>query len=245
MSDHETLRQLDELIQSRSILLHPFYIAWQRGELTRAQLATYATAYYPHVAAFPSYLEAAAAAHDPAVRAELEQNLADERCNPKSHAELWLDFAAGLGLDRAAVIAAAPHAAARATVDTFTRLTGGETAGAVAALYAYESQQPEVSRTKADGLREHYGMDDDHALAYFQVHAEADVQHREGERNALRRCLDSGATPEVILESARMALDAYWGLLDGICEAAGVPAVRGHGWRDSTSARSTTRCERG
>ena len=57
---HDTLTALDALIQSRSILQHPFYVAWQKGTLTREQLATYARVYWPHVAAFPSYLEAAA-----------------------------------------------------------------------------------------------------------------------------------------------------------------------------------------
>ena len=61
MRPDETLRCLDELIQSRSILSHPFYQAWQRGELTREQLCTYAATYYPHVAAFPGYLARASA----------------------------------------------------------------------------------------------------------------------------------------------------------------------------------------
>ena len=57
MRTEETLRALDDLIRERSILQHPFYRAWQRGELTRAQLATYSRVYYPHVAAFPNYLK--------------------------------------------------------------------------------------------------------------------------------------------------------------------------------------------
>ena len=57
MRTEETLRALDELIRERSILQHAFYRAWQRGELTRSQLATYSRVYYPHVAAFPNYLE--------------------------------------------------------------------------------------------------------------------------------------------------------------------------------------------
>ena len=223
MNPQETLSQLDQLIQSRSILCHPFYVAWQRGELTRGQLATYAEVYYPHVAAFPGYLHAAIdAADDPSVRQELERNLADEIANPKPHPELWLDFAAGLGLDPASVAGAEARTAAVHMVNTFDRLAQGDTAAALAALYAYESQQPEVSRQKSEGLRLRYGVDGPDTLAYFEVHAEADIQHRDGERQAILRCLADGASPEVILESAEQALDAYWGLLDGICEKAGI-----------------------
>ena len=31
MTPQQTLSHLDALIQTRSILLHPFYIAWERG----------------------------------------------------------------------------------------------------------------------------------------------------------------------------------------------------------------------
>ena len=223
MDRRNVLDTLDELVRERSILQHPFYVAWERGELTREQLATYARAYYPHVQAFPRYLEAAIAqADDPACRAELQRNLADERSNPKAHHELWLDFADVLGQDRHEIATAAPKPFAQATVDTFERLTRCNSASGLAALYAYESQQPEVSCRKMAGLREFYGLPDAQGLAYFEVHATADIDHRAGERNALARCLDDGASPEMVLGAAADALDAYWGLLDGICVEAGV-----------------------
>jgi pyrroloquinoline quinone (PQQ) biosynthesis protein C len=80
-----------------------------------------------------------------------------------------------------------------------------------------------VSRQKADGLRKFYGIQDSRTLAYFEVHAEADLQHRAGEREALARCLDSGSTEDAILEAAGQTLEAYWGLLTGICKQAGIP----------------------
>ena len=224
MNPQDTLDRLDQLILSRSILRHPLYVAWQHGELTAEQLATYARVYYPHVAAFPRYLEAAIdSADDPLVRAELERNLADELMVPKAHNELWLDFAEGLGLDREYVASADRHPAAEAIVRAFDRLTGDGSARALAALYAYESQQPEVAREKMDGLRRNYGVDSPTALAYFAVHAEADIHHRQGERQALLRCLEDGASAEAVLDSAAEALEAYWGLLDGVCAEAGIP----------------------
>jgi pyrroloquinoline-quinone synthase len=223
MRPDETIRFLDELIQSRSILAHPFYVAWQRGELTREQLATYASFYYPHVAAFPGYIERARnRAVNPVVRAELQDNLADELTNPAPHDQLWLDFAEELGVDRATLAAAHPRPAAAAIVETFNVRTSGDTAGALAALYAYESQQPEVAKQKVAGLRERYGVTDAKSLAYFEVHAKSDVRHSEGERQSIMQCLADGASHESVMESASEALNAYWGLLDGICEEADI-----------------------
>jgi pyrroloquinoline-quinone synthase len=219
------LRALDELIRERSILRHPFYQAWEKGELTRAQVGVYARLYYPHVRAFPTYLEAVLEhARDPGIRAELLANLADERANPAPHDALWLDFAEGIGLDRDEVAAAEPHPAARAMVETFAGLARESLPAGLAALYAYESQQPEVSRTKADGLKSVYGIAEPSALAYFEVHEAADVRHRRGERDGLAACLEAGTPPEVLREATGRALDAYWGLLDGVCQEVGLRA---------------------
>ena len=223
MHRYDPLDDLDALIQSRSILQHPFYVAWQQGDLTREQLATYARVYWPHVCAFPSYLESALrTTDDPVARATLQDNLDDERSNPRPHPELWLDFAESLGQSRQSVIDSEAHDAAERIVETFSRLARSSTAEGVGALYAYESQQPDVSSQKRDGLRGHYGIDSDRALAYFDIHAKADVVHSQGERDVLRRCLDSGVDPTTVLGATVDALGAYWGLLDGVCEEADI-----------------------
>lgn len=224
MASPDVLRELDEMIRERSILRHPFYQAWEKGTLTREQLATYAQIYYPHVRAFPEYLRAAIRhTDDPMIRTELEDNLEDELGNPAPHDQLWLGFAKGLGVGREEITEAAAHPAAQALVDTFENLADRSVAAGLAALYAYESQQPEVSCTKLAGLRGHYGVEDPEALAYFEVHKAADVRHRQGERDALAACLDAGVGADVLKDATRQALDAYWGLLDGICAETGVP----------------------
>lgn len=223
MNAASVLAELDQLIARRSILQHPFYQAWTEGRLTRADLATYARVYYPHVAAFPGYLERTLATTDDAeIRAELSENLREELGEPKAHPELWLDFARGMGAVTEAVRTASPIAETGSAVATFERLASQSTAAGLAALYAYESQQPEVASTKATGLTERYGCEDAATLAYFHVHTEADQRHRDGERHSLERCLDAGATREEILGAAGEALDAYWHLLDGVCREAGI-----------------------
>ena len=226
MERAQVLDRLDGLVESRSILDHPFYVAWHQGELSRDQLATYARVYYPHVAAFPGHLEEALKrATEPVVRDELARNLADELGRPAPHPELWLDFAEELGLDRDQVETSPPHPAAVRMIDTLRSRAMESTAGALAALYAYESQQPEVSETKMEGLERYYDVSSRKGLAYFAVHAILDREHRGGERRAINCCLDQGADAEDVLGAADDALSAYWNLLDGVCEEAGVPMV--------------------
>jgi pyrroloquinoline-quinone synthase len=220
----ETLAALDRRIADRSILNHPFYRAWQAGTLTREQLAGYAREYYPHVEAFPRYLEAAlATTQDVTLRTELADNLREELSVPAPHPALWLDFAHGLGGDAEEIRSAQPTSATATTVARFEELCRKGPGAALSALYCYESQQPRVAAEKAKGLAERYGVSDPAALSYFTVHAEADIRHSEGERHAIAHCLETGATTsDEILAAADQALDAYWSLLDGICASNGV-----------------------
>ena len=72
------------------------------------------------------------------------------------------------------------------TIAEFRRTTReGSVAEGLAALYAYESQIPEVSKTKREGLGTFYGIVDADATRFFSVHEEADVWHRQVEREAL------------------------------------------------------------
>ena len=224
MYSSDVVQAIDSLIEERNILKHPFYVAWECGELTRDDLAVYARIYYPHVAEFPCHLEAVrAGCSDVVIEDTLNDNLYDERHEPKPHDELWLDFAASLDLDRDGVRSQQPHLAAAGIIETFGRLASASTASGLAALYAYESQQPAVSKAKKDGLIRHYRFDDAEGTAYFDVHAITDISHREGEKEGLVRCLNAGASSDEVLDATRQALDAYWALLDGVSDEIGLP----------------------
>jgi pyrroloquinoline-quinone synthase len=88
-------------------------------------------------------------------------------------------------------------------------------AEAVAALYAYEAQVPEIASTKIDGLRKFYGIEKPAALAYFAIHEEADKAHREAWRAWLDEHADSSCNDEVVA-TANEALGALWGALDAV-----------------------------
>src|SRR3972149_3698320 len=54
----------------------------------------------------------------------------------------------------------------------------GSPVEAVAALYVYEAQVPEIAAKKIEGLRRFYGVSEPKGLAYFAGHEQADGRHR-------------------------------------------------------------------
>ncbi len=105
MTVQEFFACLEQKIAASDLLCHPFYKAWSAGWLTRADLRDYACDYYHHVEAFPTYLEVLAARlPDGELRRAVEANrrheMGDEERHEPCHAELWLDFAAGMGAPR-------------------------------------------------------------------------------------------------------------------------------------------------
>ena len=173
------IADIDALVASRSLLSHPFYQAWSRGELTLDTLRDYAQQYFRHVDAFPTYLSAVhSGTQDAATRRHVLSNLMDEEAGNPNHPELWLRFAEGVGATRDDVKAAEPWTETSNLVGTLRDICrNGTTAEGLAALYAYESQIPAVAESKIHGLEAFYGIHDSESLAYFRVHIEADREH--------------------------------------------------------------------
>ena len=218
MTKNEFLSALDNLIAENHLLKHPFYQLWSQGKLTRENLREYAISYYPHVAAFPTYVSGVhSGCEDAALRQELLENLIEEERGTENHPALWRRFAAALGAD-ASELAAAPRTPEVAdAIAEFRRAThDGSVAEGLAALYAYESQIPEVSKTKREGLGAFYGIVDEDATRFFSVHEEADVWHRQVEREALGRIADTPEAREKALAAARRCCDALNRALDGV-----------------------------
>src|SRR3954468_8874881 len=179
MTQQQFFSQLEARIAKYDLLCHPFYKAWSEGKLTSADLREYAAEYYHHVAAFPSYLSAFhSRLNDGAMRKAVAENCADEEGigspDGRSHAELWMDFAAGFGGSEQDVHDRRPVQEVVELIASFRRIAReGSSAEALAAFYAYESQVPRVAQEKARGLKEMYGADNA-TCRYFTLHTTAD-----------------------------------------------------------------------
>jgi pyrroloquinoline-quinone synthase len=213
------LSQIDRRIAGKHLLQHPFYLAWTRGELSREALADYATQYYHHVAAFPTYLSALHShCDDQPTRKLLLENLAEEEGGSPNHPELWLKFAESVGADSPQVLQSEQRPETRHLIDTFRSICrDGSVTEGLAALYAYESQIPQVSESKIEGLRKHYAMADSEDYRYFSVHIEADKKHAAVERELLQKWIDRAGF-ENVLAAVDRTLEALWSLLSGVCQ---------------------------
>lgn len=232
MSFSQTLRaELDE----KHLLKHPFYRAWEAGELNRDIIKYYAEQYGGrggHVNVFPLAVGAVYAQCDPAntkARKLLMENLIEEEGFTKEgdddHPELWKQFAEGMGANRAEIDNAELSPASKTLADTFMQTCKSSYAEGLASLYAYEYQNSEICQTKIKGLVEHYGVSEDDArtLGFFSVHQGADIEHTE----ACEALLDE-LSPEDQEKARTAALahaQALWDFLSAVQEKYGVRAA--------------------
>ena len=215
MPNAQLLDRIDAAIAQKSLLNHPFYQDWQMGKLTRQDLQLYAAQYYRHVEAFPKHLRVLAARTEGPIRDIILENLAEEENPSRPHPKLWRDFAETLGVNEEDITACPALPGTQAVVETFREIVGDRpVAEAVAALYAYEAQVPEIATTKMEGLQRFYGVKSSKGLAYFTVHEEADKLHRAAWRGWLEQ--HAHGDDEEILATTNEALDALWGVLDAV-----------------------------
>jgi len=219
--------RFEERVARYDLLTHPFYQAWSKGELTRDDLRAYGAEYWHHVAAFPAYLSKLhGVLPEGQLRREVAKNLAEEegvdREDGRSHSELWMDFATGMGASRDEVRDFEVQREMNCLLETFrglmARAAGGGcgVAAALAGLYAYESKVPAIAVTKADGLTGHYGADAGTAK-YFTVHQTADVLHAQVWRGLIEEQIATvPGAEEAALKGGECAAKALWAALDGI-----------------------------
>jgi pyrroloquinoline-quinone synthase len=104
-------------------------------------------------------------------------------------------------------------------IETFRKNTKDVpfTAG-ISALYAYESQVPEIAGTKIDGLKSFYGIDDPRTLKFFIVHHSLDVEHARVTRDLIAKYGEDEAEHDGALDAVDKVTAALWSFLDGVHE---------------------------
>ena len=212
------INQLDALIDEHHLLKHPFYESWNAGKLSHDTIQEYAAQYFQHVSFFPRYLSAIHSNCDEIkVRQLLLENLVEEEEGEENHPELWMRFAEGMGNSRNEVLNTDLLSETRGLVDTFMTLSKANKYHiGLAALYCYESMQPEISETKKEGLQRFYNINDEETLKFFTVHMHADKWHRKVVRNIIKRVADKKSKQKEIIGSAKTALGALNGFLSGM-----------------------------
>jgi pyrroloquinoline-quinone synthase len=210
----DVLARLDGARRDINVLEHPFYERWSAGDLSAGELSCYAGEYRHAVIALASASASAAEKAPPAHRAGLRRHAEEEA----SHLTLWEGFALAAGAPAATT---RPEAlpATRACVEAW--MAGEDLLEHLAVLYAIEAGQPEVSRTKLEGLTAHYGYSEEGpASEYFRVHETLDVEHARQAGELITTLMAGVEDPEDqadrMVRRAQAALRGNWSLLDGV-----------------------------
>src|SRR6516225_9214526 len=89
------VERIDAETERRSLLKHPFYQMWAKGELTLDHLAGYSREYFRLVDAVPELVEQV---RQRAETEEVEQIISESLSEEREHIDLWIRFAASLGV---------------------------------------------------------------------------------------------------------------------------------------------------
>ncbi|MGB9695841.1 MAG: hypothetical protein ACP5P3_01870 [Ignavibacteria bacterium] len=172
------------------LLNHPFYKNWSRGTVTQLQLANYAYSYYQFIQQIPFFwlrvingLKAKDESTKQVIFEELE------------HVMLWEVFMHKL-----------PPANPPSLNDVIVSFKNMNDSELLGAIHSFEIQQPEVAKTKMEGLINYYGFlrEETH---YFQAHLSEESHIKVGKFIAENRAnkedfikgFDKGA--EIMFES--------------------------------------------
>lgn len=211
--------RLEEIRSQNNVLEHSFYQRWSAGELTKEELSYYAGEYDQAVRGLAEAVASTReATTDEKIRADLAHHVAEE----ESHIPMWEGFARAIGTPESA-LDNADRSESVACREAWANAGNQGFLEGLVTLYAVESGQPEISKTKLEGLKEFYGYQDGPATEYFELHSTLDVEHAEHSRKLIEKHLD-GADIDALLSAAERAFAANWELLDGVEKHFGNPA---------------------
>jgi pyrroloquinoline-quinone synthase len=204
------IKKIDDMIEERSLLKHPFYEMWSDGKLKLESLAGYSKEYFQLVKTVPSFMTPIIKQAPDSVVNELVYNQEEESAHIKS----WIKFAGALGISEKELEKYEGREKTKQAISSFTSLMNTYEGGACA-MYAFEKEIPKISQTKLDGLVEFYGISSEEATEYFKLHTEADIRHAAAWRNILEK---SSTDPETLIQVANNSISAQNLLLDSCYE---------------------------
>lgn len=208
--------QIEHEVERESLLNHPFYQMWSKGELSLTQLSGYAKEYFQLVKVVPEMVRAVSLKSvDSQTKQLLEQHIREE----EEHIELWRRFASALNIEKAELEDYAGSTMTQEAVSSLVNLIKTSTfEEAASVMYSYEWEIPKISKSKLDGLLKFYRMTSKDATVYFETHMEADVRHAATWRSLITGSCDNCGDP---LEAAARSIAAQNKLLDSVMESYG------------------------
>jgi len=205
------IKQIDQMIEERSLLKHPFYEMWSDGKLTLESLTGYSKEYFQLVKAVPEFMTPIIEKAPDSEINELVSNQKEE----SDHIQPWIKFAGSLGVSEDELLQYEGLSKTQQAVSNLSELMNTYEGGSCA-MYSFEKEIPKISQTKLEGLAEFYGISSEDATEYFKLHTEADIRHAA----AWRHILENASTDkDNLIKIADKSISAQNLLLDSCYEA--------------------------
>lgn len=205
----DLIKKIDEMIEERSLLKHPFYQTWSDGKLTKEALAGYSKEYFQLVKQVPAFMTPIIEQSPDEFVKELTENQQEE----SEHIRPWISFASELGISENELMSYSGLPKTQQAVSDLSELMSDFESGSCA-MYAFEKEIPKISQTKLDGLAQFYGMTSEEATEYFKLHTEADIRHAA----SWRKIIQNSSANDKLIEVADKSISAQNLLLDSCFE---------------------------
>jgi pyrroloquinoline-quinone synthase len=210
---NKLIYRIDQEVDKRSLLRHPFYKMWSNGELSIDHLQGYSLEYFQLVKMVPELVNNILVKMG---ESKLRSIVEDSKKEEESHVKPWIRFASSLGVKRKDLLNHVCDENTKEAVSSLVDLTRNSLDEAICAMYAYEMDLPNISRSKIEGLNKFYNLSSSDSRNYFEIHQEADIRHAAIWRNMIRKIPDHKY--ESCINSAIKSLDAQNLLLDAVYE---------------------------
>jgi len=142
----------------------------------------------------------------------------------KAHPELFLDFAAGVGLRREEVLAAEPLPSTAALIHWFEYSTKilPFLEGVAAINLAAERQVVGAFGPFARALQKHYGLSETE-VAFWDIHELADAEHSDVGDHIVVKHATTEELQRRVRQAVRTSLGMWWQFFEGMAERHGAP----------------------
>ena len=207
----QLIKKIDQIIEDKSLLNHPFYEMWSEGKLEFQSLVGYSKEYYQLAKQVPKFMEPIVDMAPSDARSELISNMNEET----EHIRLWENFAFSMGITKDDLTSYQGLKKTNEAVNNLASLMESYDEGACA-MYAFEKEIPKISKTKMEGLKNFYGLDSKDATEYFEEHMSADIRHAASWKKIINT---SSKNHDKLLKIAKKSVDAQNLLLDSCYEA--------------------------
>jgi pyrroloquinoline-quinone synthase len=208
---NELICKIDQEVEKRSLLKHPFYKMWSNGELSVNQLQGYSLEYFQLVKVVPQMVNnIKLKLKESKLKSIIEESHKEE----SSHIDPWIRFATSLGIQKQDLLNYVCDENTKNAISSLVELTKDSIDESVCAMYGYEMDLPNISRSKIKGLHEFYNISNADSTNYFEIHQEADIRHAEIWRSMIKNI--PVHRHDICFKAAAKSLDAQNLLLDAV-----------------------------